>query len=82
MNTCPNCLASNSFMKVHKDGAVIEVCEYCNTVMENKTTREDVLKSENEIQNVEEGKVLGIILWILLIIFISIISILNNLHGF
>ncbi|WP_286923037.1 MULTISPECIES: hypothetical protein [Lysinibacillus] len=34
MNTCPNCLAQNSFKKYIQDGHSLTVCEYCNSVVE------------------------------------------------
>ncbi len=54
MNNCPNCLASNSFKKVYKDGLVFVKCEYCNTIFEDNSTRKTREVSErvrNEVQN-------------------------------
>jgi len=34
LNTCPNCLAQNSFKKYIQDGHSLTVCEYCNSVVE------------------------------------------------
>ncbi|KOY80572.1 hypothetical protein ADM90_15290 [Lysinibacillus macroides] len=36
MNSCPNCLAKNSFKKVHKDGSHLYICVYCDSMIENK----------------------------------------------
>ncbi|MGE8037718.1 hypothetical protein [Lysinibacillus sp. NPDC093692] len=36
MSNCSNCLAINPFKKVHRDGAEIEICEYCNTIKEEE----------------------------------------------
>ena len=47
MSNCPNCLAINPFKKVHRDGAEIEICEYCNTIKEEE--REEY--TENQVQN-------------------------------
>ncbi|MGE7794458.1 hypothetical protein [Lysinibacillus fusiformis] len=54
MNNCPNCLASNPFNKVYKDGLVFVKCEYCNTIFEDNSTRKTREVSErvrNEVQN-------------------------------
>ncbi|AJK87603.1 MULTISPECIES: hypothetical protein [Lysinibacillus] len=54
MNNCPNCLASNPFKKVYKDGLVIVKCEYCNTIFEDTSTKKSRVVSErvrNEVQN-------------------------------
>ncbi|MGE7094367.1 hypothetical protein ACQKII_23635 [Lysinibacillus sp. NPDC048646] len=41
MNNCTNCLANNSYKKIIKDGSILYVCEYCNTVKED--TKEDIV---------------------------------------
>jgi len=54
MNNCPNCLASNPFKKVYKDGLVFVKCEYCNTIFEDTSTKKSRVVSErvrNEVQN-------------------------------
>ncbi|WP_324728228.1 hypothetical protein VO178_15465 [Lysinibacillus fusiformis] len=54
MNNCPNCLASNPFKKVYKDGLVFVKCEYCNTIFEDTSTKKSREVSErvrNEVQN-------------------------------
>ena len=45
MSSCPNCLANNSIKKVYRDESVVEICEYCNTIIEES------VKSETQIQN-------------------------------
>nr|WP_315059005.1 hypothetical protein [uncultured Lysinibacillus sp.] len=54
MNNCANCLASNPFKKVYRDGLVFVKCEYCNTVFEDTLTRKKREVSERvrkEVQN-------------------------------
>ncbi len=54
MSNCPNCLASNPFKKVYRDGLVFVECEYCNTIFEDTTTRaerEERARLQNEVQN-------------------------------
>ncbi|AUS87131.1 hypothetical protein AB0Y38_02810 [Lysinibacillus capsici] len=54
MNNCPNCLASNPFKKVYRDGLVFVKCEYCNTIFEDTLTRKKREVSERvrkEVQN-------------------------------
>ena len=54
MNNCPNCLASNPFKKVYRDGLVYVKCEYCNTIFEDTLTRKKREVSERvrkEVQN-------------------------------
>ncbi|QDZ98990.1 hypothetical protein D0439_10255 [Lysinibacillus fusiformis] len=56
MNNCPNCLASNPFKKVYRDGLVFVKCEFCNTIFEDTSTRkarESELSGSirNEVQN-------------------------------
>ncbi|WP_338651559.1 hypothetical protein [Lysinibacillus sp. Y5S-8] len=59
MNNCPNCLANNSFTKVYEDGLVLIRCEYCNTVIEDKTIPKEIVKSEvqDEFENEYGGNV-------------------------
>ena len=51
MRNCPNCLAINPFKKVHRDGAEIEICEYCNTIKEEEHEE----YTENQVQNKEDA---------------------------
>ncbi|WP_342556713.1 hypothetical protein [Lysinibacillus sp. FSL P4-0201] len=54
MNNCPNCLASNPFKKVYRDGLVFVKCEYCNSIFEDTLTRkkrEVSEKVQKEVQN-------------------------------
>ncbi|OCX62624.1 hypothetical protein BFM98_01075 [Lysinibacillus sp. AR18-8] len=54
MNNCPNCLASNPFKKVYRDGLVFVKCEYCNSIFEDTLTRKKREVSEKvrkEVQN-------------------------------
>ncbi len=57
MNNCPNCLASNPFKKVYRDGLVFVKCEFCNTIFEDTSTRKTRESRElsgsirNEVQN-------------------------------
>lgn len=47
---CPNCLAINPFKKVHRDGAEIEICEFCNTIKEEEYEE----YSKKRVQNKED----------------------------
>ncbi|MFJ3386676.1 MULTISPECIES: hypothetical protein [unclassified Lysinibacillus] len=76
MSNCPNCLAINPFKKVHRDGAEIEICEYCNTIKEEE--REEY--TENQVQNKEDadpiftvaiGYFAGVLFFVILIIAIN-----------
>lgn len=61
MRNCPNCLAINPFKKIHEDGSVIEVCEYCNTIKEEEYDEDEyeeeeyVEYTENKAQNKEDA---------------------------
>jgi len=80
LSSCPNCLANNSIKKVYRDGSVLKMCEYCNTIVEDTTEREPTVREENEVQNdVEKEKssgmvtlaiMVGIMILILIIEFI------------
>lgn len=58
IKNCPNCLATNSYKKFHKENTEIYICEYCGAVSEDYTRierethieykhSETVRKSEN-----------------------------------
>ncbi|EAZ85699.1 hypothetical protein MKX57_13210 [Lysinibacillus sp. FSL M8-0216] len=78
MNKCPNCLASNPFKKVYRDGLVFVKCEYCNTIFEDTSTRKTREVSErvrNEVQNdvqkeKSSGKALAIGIGLMILYFI------------
>lgn len=78
MNNCPNCLASNPFKKVYRDGLVFVKCEYCNTIFEDITkrkTREVSERVRNEVQNDVQkekfsGKALAIGIGLMILYFI------------
>ncbi len=78
MNNCPNCLASNPFNKVYKDGLVFVKCEYCNTIFEDTSTKKSRVVSErvrNEVQNdvqkeKSSGKALAIGIGLMILYFI------------
>ncbi len=78
MNNCPNCLASNPFKKVYRDGLVFVKCEYCNTIFEDTSTRKTREVSErvrNEVQNdvqkeKSSGKALAIGIGLMILYFI------------
>ncbi len=80
MNNCPNCLASNPFKKVYRDGLVFVECEYCNTIFEDTSTREMSERVQNKVlnnaPNETDFRLIGIFIWgvIILSIFISIID--------
>ena len=47
LNTCPNCLAQNSFKKYIQDGHSLTVCEYCNSVIEKiPISSEDIVDED------------------------------------
>lgn len=78
MNNCPNCLASNPFKKVYRDGLVFVKCEYCNTIFEDipkRKTREVSEIVRNEVQNdvqkeKSSGKALAIGIGLMILYFI------------
>lgn len=48
MNRCPNCFANNPYKKVLKDGSVVEICDYCNTIKEVTTVTKANITPENK----------------------------------
>jgi len=54
MIDCPKCLAPNAIKKIHKDGYIAYICEYCESVMEDTmivegytTMSENIIIKEN-----------------------------------
>ena len=54
MIDCPKCLAPNAIKKIHKDGYIACICEYCGSVMEDTmivesytTMSENIIIKEN-----------------------------------
>jgi len=75
LSSCPNCLANNSIKKVYRDGSVLKMCEYCNTIVEDTTEREPTVREENEVQNDEQkekssGKAFAVGIGLMILLFI------------
>ncbi|MFJ3386353.1 hypothetical protein [Lysinibacillus sp. NPDC086135] len=73
MSNCPNCLASNPFKKVDRDGAVIEICEYCNTIKEEECEE----YPKKQVQNKSDTGLVDKIYygWLIFMVVISVIVI-------
>jgi len=57
MKNCPNCLATNSYKKFHKENMEIYVCEYCGAVSEDYTIIEKETNIEyNHSETVRESE--------------------------
>ncbi|MFC9539916.1 hypothetical protein ACFTQ7_08515 [Lysinibacillus sp. NPDC056959] len=72
MRNCPNCLAINPFKKVHRDGAEIEICEYCNTIKEEECEEYPKKQVQNKndsdpIVTVAIGYTVGVVFFVILI---------------
>ncbi|MFF6014528.1 hypothetical protein [Lysinibacillus fusiformis] len=82
MNNCPNCLASNPFKKVYRDGLVFVKCEFCNTIFEDTSTRKTRESRElsgsirNQVQNKAptetDFRLIGMFIWFVIILGISV----------
>ncbi|MGG2054645.1 hypothetical protein ABFY48_09605 [Lysinibacillus pakistanensis] len=71
--SCPNCLANNSYKKVHRDGSVVEICEYCNSIKEDTNTIiELIVTPENNFQNKieDENDLPKIVIYLAIVIFV------------
>jgi hypothetical protein len=76
MNKCPNCLANNSFTKVQKDGSVIEICEYCNTINEVTTVTKAIITPENKPKGTDPVDTVVHVVYFFFFVFIFCIIIL------
>ncbi|MGE8035978.1 hypothetical protein B1B04_05505 [Lysinibacillus sp. KCTC 33748] len=78
MSNCPNCLAINPFKKVHRDGAVIEICEYCNTINEEEYeeyTKKQIQNKEGADPIVTFGLIVAVV-----ILVIWVLGMLDTFH--
>lgn len=56
MKNCPNCLATNSYKKFHKENTEIYVCEYCGAVSEDYTIETHIEFNHSETVRESENR--------------------------
>lgn len=56
MKNCPNCLATNSYKKFHKENTEIYACEYCGAVSEDYTIETHIEFNHSETVRESENR--------------------------